>query len=140
MAEPPDLIQQYYKAFNERRFTDAAEMFSADAEIQHRPGSVALKGPEGYLESARMATASFPDIRLEVVDIVLRGDTIAEVSLKATGTLAADWTAGELGTLKATGKPKTFRLRETLEIRAGRITFSTLNYNLQDLFATGTGY
>ena len=83
-----------------------------------------------------MATASFPDIRLEVVDIVLRGDTIAEVSLKATGTLAADWTAGELGTLKATGKPKTFRLRETLEIRAGRITFSTLNYNLQDLFAT----
>ena len=136
MPDIPALIQRYYQAFNERRFTVAAELLSADAEIQHRPGSVPLRGPGGYIESARMATTSFPDIQLDVLAVEWHGNTIAEVALSASGTLESDWSAGELGTLKATGKPKTFRLRETLEIRGGKITFSSLNYNLQDLLGS----
>ena len=81
-----------------------------------------------------MATTSFPDIRLDVVEVTWRGDTVAEVELLATGTHASDWAADGIGTLKASGRKKTFRIRETLEIRDGRITFSSLNYNLQDLF------
>ena len=83
-----------------------------------------------------MATTSFPDLQLEVLGIATRGDTVAEVELLATGTHTADWTADGIGTLKASGAKKTFRLLETLEIRNGRITFSSLNYNLQDLFGT----
>ena len=82
-----------------------------------------------------MATTSFPDLQLEVLGITPRGDTVAEVQLLATGTHTADWKADGIGTLKASGEKKAFRIRETLEIRNGRITFSSLNYNLQDLFA-----
>jgi len=81
-----------------------------------------------------MATTSFPDLYVEVLGITERGDTVAEIELLATGTLSADWTAGGIGTLKASGQKKAFRIRETLEIRNGLITFSSLNYNLQDLF------
>ena len=104
-----------------------------DAEIQHRPNH-ALRGPDGYVASAGMATTSFPDIHLDVVSVTRRGDTVAEVELLATGTHASDWTADGIGTLRASGAKRTFRIRETLEIRDGKITFSSLNYNLQDLF------
>lgn len=130
-----ELIEKYYRAFNERRFADNAELFASDAEIQHRPTGTPLVGPEGYLTSASMAIASFPDLRLEVVGMKQRGDTVVEIDLLATGTHEGDWTAREMGTIKATGRPKTFRLRETLEVRAGKITFSSLNYNLQDMLS-----
>jgi hypothetical protein len=97
---------------------------------------VPLRGPAGYMTSAHMATTSFPDLRIDVLGVTWRGDTVAEVELLATGTLAADWTARGIGTLKASGEKKTFRIRETLELRNGKISFSSLNYNLQDLFGT----
>jgi predicted ester cyclase len=128
-----DLLRRYYEAFNERRFIDAARLFTDDAEVQHRPTDQPLRGPEGYLESARMATTSFPDCQLTVLGVVRRSETIVEVDLTAVGTHAGDWAAAELGTLKATGRQKTFRIRETLDIRDGKITYSMLNYDLQDL-------
>ena len=133
MSDLNALIARYYTAFNERRFGDAADLFSADAELQHRPG-VTMRGPEGYMTSARLTTTSFPDLKLEVLRIARQGDTIFEMDLIAKGTHAGDWTAEGVGTVKASGQPKTIRVRETLEIRAGKITFSSLNYNLQDLF------
>jgi predicted ester cyclase len=133
MADPHLMIRKYYEAFNERRFAENAELFTADAVIQHRPNSGPRKGPEGYLESARQATTSFPDLRFQILHVEQRGDTIVEIDVSATGTLLGDWTAGALGTLKATGTVKTFRIRETLEIRGGKITFSGLTYDLREL-------
>ena len=77
------LITRYYTAFNERRFNDAADMFSLDAEIQHRP-NVPLRGPDGYMTSARLTTTSFPDLRLEVLGITRQGDTIELEDLGST--------------------------------------------------------
>jgi predicted ester cyclase len=133
MADIHLLIREYFKSFNERRLQDAAVMFTNDAVIQHRPTSGPLTGPEGYLESARMAIGSFPDIQLQILHVEQRGDTIVEIDISATGTQMGDWTAGTLGTLKATGQPKTFRVREMLEIRGGKITFSSLTYDLPSL-------
>jgi hypothetical protein len=132
------LIREYYQAFNERRFDEAAELFSFDAVIQHRPDGVLLKGPEGYLESARATIAIFPDIQIQILHVEQRGDTIVEIDLTATGTHEGEWNMGALGTLKADGAPKTIRHREMLEIRAGRITFSSITYNLQE-FVGGAG-
>ncbi len=132
MPDRRALIREYISAFNERRLQDAAGMFSADAPVQHRPRAQMLKGPEGYLESARQAMGSFPDLRFEILHIEQRGDTIFEIDLVCTGTHLGDWTAEGLGTLKATGQRKTLRVRETLEIRGDRITFSSLTYNMQD--------
>ena len=133
MANTHLLIRRYYEAFNERRFEENAELYAVDAVLQHRPNSGPYQGPEGYLASARQAIASFPDLRLQIIRVEQRGDTIVEVDVFATGTLAGDWDAGPIGRLKATGKVKTFRIREMLEIRGGKITFSALTYNLQEL-------
>jgi predicted ester cyclase len=133
MADKHLVIREHFNSFNERRLQDAAAMFTADAVLQHRPGSGPLRGPDGYLESARMALATFPDLQFQILHVEQRGDTIFEVDVAATGTHLSDWIANGLGTLKATGQPKTFRVRETLEIRGGKITFSSLTYNLQDL-------
>ena len=135
VADTHLLIREYITSFNERRLQDAAAMFTRDAVIQHRPGSGPFKGPEGYLESARMAIGSFPDIRLEILHLEQRGDTIVEIDISATGTHLGDWISDTLGTLKATGQPKTFGVREMLEIRDGKITFSSLTYDLQDFIA-----
>ena len=127
------LIRRYYDAFNGRRFSENAELFTPDAVIHHRPNSGRRQGPGGYLESAREAMASWPDLHLRILHVEQRGDTIVEIDVSATGTLVGDWTAGDFGTLKATGQLRTFRIRETLEIRGGKITFSGLTYDLQEL-------
>jgi len=132
MAQAHLLIRQYYDLFNEHRFDAAAELFTHDALIQHRPDGSPAKGPEGFLESTRATIAIFPDVRLQILHVEQRGDTIVELDVSATGTHAGDWNMGALGILRATGKPMTVRLREMIEIRGGMITFSSITYDLQD--------
>ena len=131
------LIREYYKAFNERRFDDASDLFTADAVIQHRPDGVGLSGPAGYLESARATIAIFPDIQIQILHVEQRGDTIVEIDLVATGTHQGDWNMGALGVLKADGAVKVVRHREMLEIRGGKITYSSITYDIKDFVAKG---
>lgn len=138
MSDAHTLIREYYKAFNERRFAEAAELFTDDAVIQHRPDGVQLKGPEGYLESSRATIAIFPDIQIQILHVEQRGDTIVEVDLSATGTHQGDWNMGALGVLKASGTSTTIRHREMIEIRGGKITFSSITYNLQEFVGSLT--
>jgi hypothetical protein len=126
------LIREYYRAFNERRFNDAAELFTFDAVVQHRPDGVPWKGPEGYLESARATIAIFPELQIQILHVEQRGDTIVEVDLSATGTHEGDWNMGALGTLKSDGLVKTVRHREMLEIRGGKITYSSITYDIKN--------
>ena len=139
MSDAHLLIREYYKAFNERRFDDAADLFTADAVIQHRPDGVVLAGPDGYLESARATMAIFPDIQIHILHVEQRGDTIVEIDLSATGTHKGDWNMGALGVLKADGAVKIVRHREMLEIRGGKITYSSITYNIKDFVAKAAG-
>jgi len=137
MADAHILIRDYYAAFNERRLADAADLFSLDAVVQHRPDGVKLEGPEGYLESARATIAIFPDLQIHILHVEQRGDTIVEVDLSAVGTHQGDWNMGALGILKADGAVKTVRHREMLEIRGRKITYSSIIYDIKDFVATG---
>jgi hypothetical protein len=139
MSDAHLLIREYYKAFNERRFDDAADLFTQDAVIQHRPDGVLLAGPAGYLESVRATIAIFPDIQIQILHVEQRGDTIVEIDLSATGTHQGDWNMGALGVLKADGAVKTVRHREMLEIRGGKITYSSITYDIKDFVATAGG-
>lgn len=132
MSDAHLLIREYYRAFNERRFDAAADLFTQDAVIQHRPDGVLLKGPEGYLESARATIAIFPDIQIQILHVEQRGDTIVEIDLSAEGTHTGDWNMGALGTLKADGAKKIVRHREMLEIRGGMITYSSITYDIKN--------
>jgi hypothetical protein len=133
------LIREYYRAFNERRLNDAAELFTFDAVVQHRPDGVAWTGPEGYLESAHATIAIFPDLEIQILHVEQRGDTIVEVDLSATGTHQGDWNMGALGILKADGSVKTVRHREMLEIRGGKITYSSITYDIKNFVARTGG-
>jgi ketosteroid isomerase-like protein len=128
------LIREYYQAFNERRFPDAADLFADDAVVQHRPDGDQGRGPQGYLASVESTLKIFPDLIQRILHVEQRGDTIAEVDVSATGTHQGDWNMGALGILKATGTVMTIRLRELLEIRGGKITYSSITYNLQEFF------
>ena len=133
------LVREYYRAFNERRFDDAAELFTHDATIQHRPDGVIWTGPAGYLESARATIAIFPDLQMQILHVEQRGDTIIEVDLSATGTHRGDWDMGTMGVLKADGVTKTVRHREMLEIRGGKITYSSISYDIKNFVVRAGG-
>jgi predicted ester cyclase len=135
MPDPHLLIRDYYKAFNERRFESAAELFSRDAPIEHLPSTITRRGPEGYLESARAAVAAFPDLHLQIVHVEQRGDTICEVDVLCTGTHEGEWSMGTLGPFKPTGRRHSYHIREMLEIRGGKITYSSLSWDLQEIVA-----
>ena len=73
MPDTERVIRDYYAGFNQRRLDDVAELFAEDAELQHRPDGSSLRGPAGYLESARATLAIFPDLVQDVVQIERRG-------------------------------------------------------------------
>ncbi len=127
------LIREYYKAFNERRFDDAAEMFTDDAVLEHLPGVAPLHGPTGYLNSARTAVSAFPDLSLRIVHVEQRGDTICEVDLLCTGTHRGEWSLGELGPFKPTGRRHSYHVHEMLEIRGGKITYSSVRWDTKEI-------
>lgn len=135
VPEAHQLIRHYYNAFNERRFDDAAELFTDDAVLEHVPADVPLKGPAAYLASARAAIAAFPDLALRIVHVEQRGDTICEVDVLCTGTHQGEWAMGELGPFKPTGQRHSYHVREMLEIRGGKITYSSLSWDLQEVVA-----
>jgi len=126
MADAHLLIRECYKCFNERRVADPAELFTHDAVIEHIPGGGICRAPEGYIESAQSCVAAFPDVQLQLAHVEQRGDAIVEVDLVGAGAHDGDWPMGTLGTFKATGSRKTVRIRKLLEIRGGKITFSSL--------------
>ncbi len=135
MREAHQLIRSYYRAFNERRFDDAADLFADDAVLEHLPGAPPLRGARGYLQSARAALAAFPDLSLQIVHVEQRGDTICEVDILCTGTHHGEWSLGEFGPFKPTGRTHAYHVREMLEVRGGRITYSSLSWNLQEIVA-----
>jgi predicted ester cyclase len=129
------LIREYYKAFNERRFAEAADMFTADAAIEHLPAGHTARGPSGHIESARAAISAFPDLDLRIVHVEQRGDTIVEVDLLCTGTHEGEWAMGSVGPFKPSGQRHSYHVREMLEIRGGKITYSSLSWDMQEIVA-----
>jgi hypothetical protein len=129
------IIREYYKCFNERRLAEAADLFTLDAVIEHPPFGTARHGPEGYMEAAQFCLSVFPDVQLELVHVEQRGDTICEVDVLGTGTHLGVLDMGTLGVFKPSGEKTTLRIREMLEIRGGKFTFSSLSYDMQEFLA-----
>jgi predicted ester cyclase len=128
-----ELIREYYACFNERRFSDAAELFSTDAVLEHGPIGQRQHGGTGYIHFAEMWVQAFPDASLKILHVEQHGDTICEVDLLGTGTHQGTFDIGPAGMFKATGAHATLRFRELLEIRVGKITYSSLSFDLHEL-------
>jgi steroid delta-isomerase-like uncharacterized protein len=127
------LIRQHYDCFNERRFADGADLFSDDCVLEHEPFGRTRRGREGYLDLVEGWVKAFPDCRLKIEHVEQRGDTICEVDLIGTGTHRGDFDMGGYGLFKASGVHASIRFRELLEIRGGKITYSSITFDVHDL-------
>ena len=128
-----ELIREYYECFNQRRFAEAAELFAPDAVIEHAPTGQRQEGGDGYVRFAEMWVNAFPDAGLSIVRVEQRGDTICEIDLLGTGTHRGPFDLGQAGLFKPTGARARLPFRELLEIRVGKITYSSLRFDLHEL-------
>ena len=124
------LIREYYACFNERRFADAAELFTSDAVLVGPLVGTLNNGGDGYLQLAELWVNAFPDAKVRIGHVEQRGDTICEVELTLTGTHAWDLTLPSHGVLAAKGGSVTLNLVEVLEIRARKITYSSVTFDV----------
>jgi hypothetical protein len=123
-----ELIRAYYACFNDRRFSDGAELFSTDALLEFGPTGRRGQGGAGYVHVAESWVRAFPDATLAIVHVEQRGDTICEVDLLATGTHRGTFDLGPGGLFKPTGIHARLRFRELLErshIRAYHSIFTS---------------
>jgi steroid delta-isomerase-like uncharacterized protein len=127
------LIRGFYQAFNDRRFDDAAAMFSDDAVLEHAPLGRQQRGGEGYRHFTAMWTTAFPDAALAVERVTSRVDHVYEVDLLASGTHLGALDMGSAGVFRPSGVCASLRLRQLFEIRDGRIRFSSLSFDVQDI-------
>jgi len=125
------VVNDYYRCFNERRVTDAAALFSEDADIEFIPGE-SLRGPLGYHEFAQTWTSAFPNLTLEVESMSWRDERACEIYLRASGTHQDVFRFGRYQ-FQPTGADVSLRLRELLEIRDGRIASSMVAVDFNDL-------
>jgi predicted ester cyclase len=126
-------IRAYYTCFNERRFRDAGALFTSDAIVQHIPLAHTERGARAYQRFAETWIRAFPDGVLDARRIASRGDTLWEVDLRASGTHLGALELGSFGTFKPTGAHTMLRMRELLDLRDGKIVFSSLSLDVQDL-------
>jgi len=126
-------IHSYYACFNERRFRDAAGLFTSDAVVHHVPLGQQERGSRAYLRFAETWIRAFPDANLVIERIKSRGDTLWDVDLRATGTHLGALELGLYGTFKPSGAPTAVQIRELLDLRDGQIVYSSLSLDIQSL-------
>ena len=126
------LLRHYYACFNERRFHDAANLFTDNALLEHLPFGKQYRGSEGYIRFAQAWGSAFPDATLVVERIDHRSDTMFDVHLVSTGTHGGVLDIG-IFQFKPKGGKATICLRELLDIRDGRIVSSTISLDLNNL-------
>ena len=126
------VIREYYDCFNERRFVDVADLFAEDAVLEQLPSLRQERGVIGYLQFVSAWLRAFPDAVFTPECILSRDDVTHEVSVTASGTHRG---ALELGgwVFRPSDLPALLGFREFLQIRDGKIAFSSLSLNLHEI-------
>jgi ketosteroid isomerase-like protein len=104
--------------WNQGRLEVADELFAPDATS---PGLPLPPGPEGVKLVAGMFLRAFPDLHMEIEDIIAEGDRVVG---RFTETATHQ---GEFMGVPATGKPVKFTEMGILRIRDGQIVESWYN-------------
>lgn len=132
MSANESLIRQYYACFNERRLIDAAALLADDAVLEQVPLQQQRKGSAGYLQFVYGWLSAFPDAILAVQNIHSRDDVTHESDLLATGTHLGSLDMGGW-VFKPTLTAASLRLRELIEVRDGRIVYSSVSFDVQEI-------
>lgn len=119
LAANKELVRRLYEeGFNDGNLDAVDELVSEDV-VTHNP--IILDAPTGS-DSIRggieMIRRSFPDIRVEIVDMVAEGDRVA-VFVRMSGTNTGDYRRGG-----ATGKSGSLRAFFIWRVEGGRLAES----------------
>jgi hypothetical protein len=129
---PDALLRLFYECFNERRFSDNRRLFTDDVVFEVLPSEAPLRGRGAFEAFVSRWSAAFPDAHMIPVHVEQRGETMCEVELTASGTHLGLFDLGAYR-FKPTGLGVALRLRQLFEFRDGRIGFTSLTFDLQNL-------
>jgi len=134
MSEARDLAEAHIRAFNERAWGRAAEIYAPDLAVTEPGGPVS--GIEEFIGHAQGFTTAFPDSRMEVTAIIESGSQVAVEGVYSgthTGPLASPQ-----GQVPPTGRTLNLPICLVFEVAAGRITSNHAYYD-QMTFAAQLG-
>ncbi len=113
--EVKSVIHRFYEQLINRADFQSAEDILADDFHDHDLSDIRI-GTEGLKSLLTMLTTAFPDIHVEIEDIVVEGDTAA-VRLRVTGTQNGVL----MGTIPPSGKHAVWSGMDFLKLSDGRI-------------------
>ena len=134
MSEARDLAEAHVRAFNERDWSRAAELYAPDM-MAVEPGGTTT-GIDEFLRHAQGFTTAFPDSRMEVTAIIESGDHAAVEGVYSgthTGPLATPQ-----GEVPPTGRTLQLPICVVFDVAAGRIASNHAYYD-QMTFAAQLG-
>lgn len=107
------ICRDYFKAFLARD-AGCMEKHVAKTFVRHDPGlDFEVRGPEGVLQLHDALMPTFPDMKLDLEDLVAEGEKVlVRLVISATHT-------GPLGEMAATGKPIRVAVLDLFHIRDG---------------------
>jgi hypothetical protein len=129
---PDALLRLFYECFNERRFSDDRRLFTDDVVFELLPSEPPLRGRRAFELFVARWSAAFPDAHLIPVHVEQRGESMCEVELTASGTHLGLFDLGAYR-FKPTGLAVNLRLRQLFEFHEGRIAFTSVTFDLQNL-------
>jgi steroid delta-isomerase-like uncharacterized protein len=129
---PDALLRLFYDSFNQRRLSDARTLFTDDVVFELLPTEQPLRGRTGFAEFVSRWSTAFPDAHMMPLHVEQRSETMCEVDMTVTGTHLGLFDLGAYR-FKPTGVAVTLRLRQLFEFHEGRIAFTSLTFDLQNL-------
>src|SRR5260370_37167120 len=129
---PDALLRLFYECFNERRFSDNRRLFTDDAVFELLPSETPLRGRGAFEAFVARWSSAFPDAHMIPLHVEQRGESMCEVELTASGTHLGLFDLGAYR-FKPTGLGVALRLRQLFELHDGRIAFTSVTFDLQNL-------
>lgn len=127
------IARRYYQLFNERRFSEAAELVDAQAVFHYVPTRQRLVGRAGYRALAAAWLTAFENGYVEIRAAHALDEHTVDVDLLGRGTHTGDLVLGEAVTIPATHRTAALPFRERVTTRDGRIVAIALDFDMQEM-------
>ncbi len=117
LEENKRLARRFYEDVLNTGKLDLLEDVLSENFTEHRPSEEDTSGIASFREFLKMVTGAFPDLRIQVNDVLAEGNKVA-VRLTVQGTHQGVL----MGESEPTGKQATWSGIDILEIESGKIT------------------
>lgn len=130
MASAQEVARQGLDAFNAHDEARLREVY-ADNAVVEAPGDVRLEGGDATAEYSMSWFRAFPDAKIEVVNEIASGDTVA-LEITFEGTHENPLTGPE-GEIPATGRHVKGRGAQVLRVEGGKVVEEHLYFDQVEL-------